>query len=219
MCVVARASGPPSNAATAWPPVPPFVRTIGRYSRRLWGLWSRFGTEGQCTHETDDGPAHPAMRRLEFPLHVTQFAAGLDEDLGPSLDLLVPGVVPVALEALDDHVPLGQELPGLVRLLDLPQHVRLPLDDEHAIGAVGREVRLGLLALAVGGLLAPERQELHEHLERLGLPPSNRNVPRADERNVSRHRPTSFRTWTRGRLPAGRDSGKWMRWPSGKPTR
>ena len=58
-------------------------------------------------------------------------------------------------------------------------------------------VLLGLLALAVGGLLAPERQELHEHLERLGLPPSNRSVPRADQRNVARHRPTSLRIWTR----------------------
>src|SRR6266542_87297 len=132
------------------------------------------------------------MRRLEVPLHVTEFGAGLDEDLGPSLDLLVPGVVPVALEALHDHVPFGQEPLRLVRLLDLPQDVGLPLHDEHAVGAVGREVRLGLLALALRSLLAPERQELHEHLQRLGLPPSNGSVPCADEGNVARHTSPPF---------------------------
>src|SRR5439155_13570262 len=103
--------------------------------------------------------------------HVSELGPGLDEYSGALLDLLGRAAeVEVAPEALYDQLALREKLLALVGLLDGGQDVGLALDDEHALRAVRVEEHEGLGDLPFRSLLAPEAHQLHEHLERLGLP-------------------------------------------------
>src|SRR5205823_6385286 len=122
-------------------------------------------------------------------LHVSELLTRLGVLAHEPLDLVLPGEVPGGRETLTDHLALVDELQSLVARRDLHEHVALAPDDRHAARSVGRQVRLRLRAVTFRGLLAPEREGLHEHLDGLRLAAPNRRTPRGHERCVSRHTP------------------------------